>query len=542
MRTTLILFLLLVGNMLTVHSQIKSNVWVADLGNGKYKNPILYSDYSDPDVCKAGDTYYMVASSFNCAPGLPILASKDLVNWKMAGYAIERQVPEDVFNKPQHGGGVWAPTIRFHNNEFYVYYPDPDFGFYMVKASKVEGPWSDPVLVKSGKGLIDCCPFWDTDGQVYLSYALAGSRAGNKSVILMSKMNADGTKMIGDGRIVYDGHQGNETIEGSKMYKRNGFYYIFAPAGGVATGWQTVLRSKDPFGPYEARIVLQQGSTKINGPHQGAWVSTDTGEDWFLHFQDVGTVGRIVHLNPMKWVSDWPIIGIDKKNTGCGEPVSEYSKPNVGKTFPIETPAESDEFTSNALGLQWQWHANPVAFWYFCNPSNGGWLRLYSYKVPDTYKSLWDIPNLLLQKLPAPEFTATAKIRFEPTDKYIGERAGFVMMGYDYALLSLENTKDGVVLSQNVCWKADKGGVEEVKASLPLTVKELYVRIRFTGGKNTQFSYSLDGKKFSVLGDSFPAREGKWIGAKMGFFCTRQNVINDGGWLDIDWFRVEKLD
>ncbi|MCX6308827.1 MAG: glycoside hydrolase 43 family protein [Bacteroidia bacterium] len=528
--------------MLTVHSQIKSNVWVADLGNGKYKNPILYSDYSDPDVCKAGDTYYMVASSFNCAPGLPILTSKDLVNWKMAGYAIERQVPEEVFNKPQHGGGVWAPTIRFHNNEFYVYYPDPDFGFYMVKASKVEGPWSEPVLVKSGKGLIDCCPFWDTDGQVYLSYALAGSRAGNKSVILMSKMNADGTKMIGDGRIVYDGHQGNETIEGSKMYKRNGFYYIFAPAGGVATGWQTVLRSKDPFGPYEARIVLQQGSTKINGPHQGAWVSTDTGEDWFLHFQDVGTVGRIVHLNPMKWVSDWPIIGIDKKNTGCGEPVSEYSKPNVGKTFPIETPAESDEFTSNALGLQWQWHANPVAFWYFCNPSNGGWLRLYSYKVPDTYKSLWDIPNLLLQKLPAPEFTATAKIRFEPTDKYIGERAGFVMMGYDYALLSLENTKDGVVLSQNVCWKADKGGVEEVKASLSLTVKELYVRIRFTGGKNTQFSYSLDGAIFADLGDSFPAREGKWIGAKMGFFCTRQNVINDGGWLDIDWFRVEKLD
>lgn len=540
MRTKLILFLLLSGNMLSIHSENKSNVWVADLGNGKYKNPILYSDYSDPDACKAGDTYYMVASSFNCAPGLPILESNDLVNWKLTGHGLERQAPEDVFNKPQHGNGVWAPSIRYHNNEFYIYYPDPDYGFYMIKAVKAEGPWSEPVLVKKGKGLIDCCPFWDDSEEMYLSYALAGSRAGNKSVILVAKMNADGTQMVGDGRIVYDGHQGNETIEGSKMYKRNGYYYIFAPAGGVATGWQVALRSKDPFGPYEARTVMQQGSSTINGPHQGAWVTTDTGEDWFLNFQDVGTVGRIVHLNPMKWVNDWPIIGLDKKNTGCGEPVSEYTKPNVGKTYPIETPAESDEFTSNALGLQWQWHANPVSYWYFCNPLNGGWLRLYSYKVPDNYKNLWDIPNLLLQKLPAPEFTATAKIRFEPSKNYVGERAGFVMIGYDYALLSLENTKDGVVLSQNVCLKADKGGVEEVKASLPLTSKELYVRIRFTGGKNTQFSYSLDGKTFTDLGASFPAREGKWIGAKMGFFCTRQNVINDGGWLDIDWFRVEK--
>lgn len=540
MRSKHLLLLLLLAPVFVVSGHAKSNVWVADLGNGKYRNPILYADYSDPDACKVGDTYYMVTSSFNCAPGLPILESKDLVNWKLTGYALERQVPEEVFSKPQHGNGIWAPSIRYHKNELYIYYPDPDFGFYMIKAAKAEGPWSEPILVKKGKGLIDCCPFWDDNGQMYLSYALAGSRAGNKSVILVAKMNEDGTKMVGDGRIVFDGHQGNETIEGSKMYKRNGFYYIFCPAGGVVPGWQEVLRSSDPFGPYENRTVMHQGSSKINGPHQGAWVSTDTGEDWFLNFQDVGTVGRILHLNPMKWVNDWPVIGVDKKNTGCGEPVSEYKKPNVGKVYPIETPAESDEFTSNALGLQWQWHANPVSYWYFCNPLKGGWLRLYSYKVPDTYKSLWDVPNLLLQKLPAPEFMATAKIRFEPDSRYLGERCGFVMMGLDYALLSIENTNEGLLLTQNVCLKADKGGVEAVKASLPLTSKELYVRLRFTDGKNTQFSYSLDGKKFTDMGASFPAREGKWIGAKMGFFCTRTNVINDGGWLDVDWFRVEK--
>ncbi|HET9569869.1 MAG TPA: glycoside hydrolase 43 family protein [Bacteroidales bacterium] len=540
MRTKLILFLLLIGSLVSVKSQNKSNFWVADLGNGKYRNPILYSDFSDPDACKAGDTYYMVASSFNCVPGLPILESKDLVNWKMTTYALGRQVPEDVFDKPQHGNGVWAPSIRFHNNEFYIYYPDPDYGFYRITSKSASGPWSEPLLVKKGKGLIDCCPFWDNNGEMYLSYALAGSRAGNKSVILVAKMNEDGTKMVGDGRIVFDGHQGNETIEGSKMYKRNGFYYIFAPAGGVVPGWQEVLRSKSPFGPYENRTVMHQGSSKINGPHQGAWVTTDTGEDWFLNFQDVGTVGRIVHLNPMKWVNDWPVIGVDKNNTGCGEPVSEYAKPNVGKSYPIETPVVSDEFNSTELGLQWQWQANPVAYWYFCNALNGGWLRLYSYKVPDHYKSLWDVPNLLLQKVPAPEFTATAKIRFEPDSRYFGERCGLVLMGLDYALLSLENTDKGIVLSQNNCLKADKGGTEEVKASVLLSQKELYLRISFTEGKNVRFSYSLDGRKFLDLGGMFPAREGKWIGAKMGFFCTRQNVINDGGWLDIDWFRVEK--
>jgi beta-xylosidase len=540
MRTKLLLLVLSAFVALSVHSQYVSDVWVADQGNGKYRNPILYADYSDPDACKAGDSYYLVASSFNCAPGLPILESKDLVNWKLAGYALDRQVPDDVFSKPQHGNGVWAPSIRYHVNEFYVYYPDPDYGFYMVKASKATGPWSEPVLVKKGKGLIDCCPFWDDNGEMYLSYALAGSRAGNKSVVLVARMNEDGTKMVGDGRIVFDGHQGNETIEGSKMYKRNGYYYIFCPAGGVSTGWQEVLRSKDPFGPYENRTIMHQGSSKINGPHQGAWVTTDTGEDWFLNFQDVGTVGRILHLNPMKWVNDWPVIGVDKKKSGCGEPVAEFLKPNVGKTYPIETPAESDEFTSTALGLQWQWHANPVSYWYFCNALNGGWLRLYSYKVPDTYKSLWDVPNLLLQKLPAPDFTATAKIRFEPDKRYVGERCGLVMMGLDYALLSIENTEKGLVLSQSVCLKADKGGVEEVKVSLPLTSNELYLRVRFSGGKNTQFGYSTDGKKFTDLGASFPAREGKWIGAKMGLFCTRQNTINDGGWMDVDWFRVTR--
>ena len=172
-----------------------SEVWQADLGDGTFKNPVLYADYSDPDVIRVGEDYYLTASSFNCSPGLPILHSKDLVNWTILSYAL----PEGVGHKedsPGHGNYVWAPSIRYHNGEFYIYWGDPDQGIFMVKAKKAEGPWCEPVLVKAGKGLIDTCPLWDDDGRCYLGHALAGSRAGLKSVLLMCELNAEGTKVI----------------------------------------------------------------------------------------------------------------------------------------------------------------------------------------------------------------------------------------------------------------------------------------------------------------------------------------------------------
>ena len=277
-----------------------SKVWVADNGDGTYKNPILHSDYSDPDAIRVGDDYYMIASSFDAAPCLPILHSKDLVNWVIIGHAMDKQYPYEHFSSTQHGNGVWAPSIRYHKGEFYIYYPDPDYGIYLIKSKKITGPWTNPILVEEGKGLIDPCPLWDDDGKVYLIHALAGSRAGFKSVLIVKKLNEDGTKTIDNGVMVFDGHAHQPTIEGPKFYKRNGFYYIFAPAGGVSTGWQLVLRSKNIYGPYEEKIVMDQGNTTINGPHQGAWIQTQTGEDWFIHFQDKGAYGRVIHLQPMK--------------------------------------------------------------------------------------------------------------------------------------------------------------------------------------------------------------------------------------------------
>ncbi|GHT21995.1 hypothetical protein AGMMS4957_11670 [Bacteroidia bacterium] len=516
-----------------------SKVWVSDLGNGKYKNPIINADYSDPDVCRVGDDYYMTASSFNCIPGLPILHSKDLVNWTLLGAAIPALTPDTIFARSQHGNGVWAPSIRYHNKEFYIYYGDPDQGIFMTKTKNPAGAWEPLTLVKAGKGLIDACPFWDEDGQAYLVHAFAGSRAGIKSLLAVTRLTPDGKQAVGQSIIVYDGHDVDETIEGPKLYKRNGYYYIFAPAGGVATGWQVALRAKNIFGPYERKIVMAQGKSTINGPHQGAWVDTKTGEDWFIHFQDRFAFGRVVHLQPMQWKNDFPIIGEDKDGDGCGEPVLTYKKPNVGKTYPIATPAESDEFSSKYLGLQWQWHANPQDWWYFANPAKGT-LNLYSVPVSANYKSLWDVPNLLLQKFPAQDFTATTKLTFVPSNKITGERTGLVVMGLDYALLSLENTKNGLVLSQNECLKAEKGSSETVNASVNLSNNTLYLRVKVQPNANCTFSYSLDGQKYTPFGKPFTAKEGKWIGAKVGLFCSRPVKNNDGGRVEVDWFRIEK--
>lgn len=518
-----------------------SKVWVADQGNGTYKNPVLNADYSDPDAIRVGDDFYLVSSSFEDIPGLPILHSRDLVNWTIIGHALLRQPPFDVFSKPQHGNGVWAPAIRYHKGEFYIYYPDPDYGIYLVKARNAAGPWSEPVLVEGGKGLIDPCPLWDDDGAVYLVHAYAGSRAGIKSIAVVKKLSADGTKVTDAGKLVYDGHELDPTFEGPKIYKRNGYYYIFAPAGGVPTGWQLALRSRNIYGPYERKVVMDQGSSTINGPHQGAWVTTQTGEDWFLHFQDKEAYGRVVLLQPMKWVNDWPVIGVDKDGDGKGEPVLTYKKPNVGKTYPMQTPAESDEFNSTGLGLQWQWMANPKATWSFMNVSKGS-LRLYSDKAAEGAKNLWGVPNVLLQKFPTKEFMVTTRLSFTPNTRIENEKAGLTVMGFSYANIALKSRKDGIYLVYTVCRDADNGKEEVEKQLMKAGSNTVYFRVKVTAGAVCRFSYSFDGQTFTDAGESFKAETGRWTGAKVGMFCTRDTQINDSGYADVDWFRVEKVE
>lgn len=521
-------------------AQSVSTTWVADNGNGTYKNPVLHADYSDPDAIRVGNDYYMTSSSFNCAPGLPILHSKDLVNWELINYALKKQVPEEIFDSPQHGKGVWAPSMNYRNNEFYIYYPDPDYGIYMIKTKDPAKEWSKPVLVLAGKGTIDPASFWDSDGQAYLAIAWAGSRAGINSILTLYKMNQQGTAVIDEGKHIYDGHRIDYTIEGPKLYKRNGYYYILAPAGGVATGWQLALRSKDIYGPYERKVVMDQGSTAINGPHQGALVQTQTGEHWFLHFQDKEAYGRVVHLQPVLWKNDWPVIGKDTDGDGKGEPVTEYKKPNIGKAFPILTPPESDEFNSDKLGLQWQWQANSKIQWSALLRGTG-YLRLFAFPS-DSGKSLWTMPNLLLQKFPAADFTATTKMEWNiEQNAWQKKRAGLLIMGSDYAYASITKNEKGFLLSYAICKDAMNGGTEKIIDQKPLRDSTIWLRVTVSSpDARCSFSYSEDGINYTTIGDPFTAKPGRWIGAKLGLFCTSVPGTRNGGFVDVDWFRVTK--
>ena len=545
----LILSLSVCGMFHPAMAQYRSEVWVSDEGNGMYRNPVLHADYSDPDVCVVGEDYFLTASSFNCTPGLPILHSKDLVNWKIVNYALKKVEPVEYYNEARHGKGVWAPSIRFHEGMYYIYWGDPDFGIFMVKTRDPYGEWDKPVLVKAGKGMIDPCPLWDDDGRVYLAHAWAGSRAKFNSVLTVCELNKEGTKVISDPVLVFDGNDGvNHTIEGAKFYKRNGFYYLFAPAGGVVSGWQLVMRSKNVYGPYEPRIVMAQGKTDINGPHQGGWVDTPAGESWFLHFQDKGAYGRVLHLNPMKWVNDWPVIGVDRDGDACGDPVSRYRKPKTDKTYPIETPVESDEFDTRKLGLQWEWHANYQDVFGFT--TNMGYARIYGHELSSHFKNFWEVPNLLMQKFPAEEFTATAKLKVSAKDD--GQLSGLIVMGWDYSWIGVEKQGEKFLLKQAICKDAEQGNLEQVstlavlepskkfEAGLfPNFEREIYIRVRVGKEAYCRFSYSLDGKKFTEAGTLFKARQGKWIGAKVGMFSVTPHG-KERGWVDVDWFHVEK--
>lgn len=530
-------------------AQYRSEVCCPDNGDGTYTNPVINADYSDPDACAVGEDYYLTASSFNCIPGLPILHSKDLVNWKIIGHAIKRLEPTDEFDKPSHGNGVWAPSIRYHNGEFFIYWGDPDYGVFMVKAKDPAGEWSKPVCVIKGKGMIDTTPLWDEDGRCYLVNAWANSRSRFASVLCVRELSADGTKAISEPVIVYDGNGTiNRTCEGPKFYKRDGWYWIMCPAGGVPTGVQLAMRSKSPYGPYECKTVLAQGKSKINGPHQGAWIHTAFGEDWFLHFQDKECYGRVVHLQPVTWRDNWPVMGIDKDGDYCGEPVITYRKPKTSKTWPIENPAESDEFNSPVMGQQWQWHANYQQT--FGMPTAFGTFRVYTHKLSENFNNMWEVPNLLLQKTPADKFTATAKMRF--TSKDPNQQGGIIMMGLDYSALVVKRIGNEFQLQQLTCHGADKGNAEEVKvlATLkptavdkidyqPAIHEDIYLRMMVNNGYCT-FAYSSDGKKYKTVGDEFKMREGKWIGAKIGFVATEPAGKTNRGWVEADWFRVTK--
>jgi beta-xylosidase len=494
--------------------------WQPDCGDGTYRNPIFYADYSDPDVVRVGDDYFLTASSFNCTPGLPILHSKDLVNWTIVGHAL-KNLPHPRYEKVQPGCGVWAPAIRFHAGKFWIFYPTPDEGIFVVTAEHPVGPWSEPHCVQAGRGLIDPCPLWDDDGKAYLVHAYAKSRSGIKHQLRVRPMAPDGSKSLGEGKIVFSDSKKHPTLEGPKFLKKDGWYYILAPAGGIEHGWQVALRSKNIYGSYEDKIVLSQGDTGINGPHQGALVDTLNGDWWFMHFQDAGLYGRITHLQPVHWKDGWPLMGRN------GEPVRCHAKPVCIPGQKPFAPQTSDEFDDTKLGLQWQWHANHRDDWHSL-ARRPGWLRLFSQPAAT---ALNDQPNLLLQKFPARSFTVETLL--DCSGLQIGGEAGLVVMGRAHAALAIRRNEDSfqIVFRNN--------GSEQFQQKMPMS--EITLRLRVGDSGICEFSFKMKSDYVSVP-QKFQASVGEWIGAKTGIYCLKSDGLKPDGYAEFRYFRFSAFE
>jgi beta-xylosidase len=503
--------------------------WLPDLGDGTYRNPIIHADYSDPDVVRVGDDFYLTSSSMHCTPGLPILHSRDLVNWTIIGHAVEN-LPHQFYDDVRQGHGVWAPSIRHHDERFWIVFPMPDHGIYVITAPTPRGPWTEPHRLLEGRGLIDPCILWDDDGQAYLVHAYAKSRAGIRNKLHVRPISPDIRRVLGEGKIVASIDEQLPALEGPKWLKRNGWYYISAPSGGVAMGWQVVFRSRNVYGPYEQRIVLAQRGTRVNGPHQGALVDTPAGEWWFLHFQDMDLYGRVVHLQPVRWADDWPLVGVDHDADGVGRPVLVHRKPNVREEWPATAPQTSDDFSSTRLGPQWQWNANHRAGWHSL-AARPGHLRLYPQFTLEN--RLADAPHLLMQKFPAREFVVDVELTMLSEQPYL--HAGVVVLGGNWAALDLRRDGDGLHL--RLLTAAEIRGEERMRIDGPILL-----RLVVSDGGGCRFGVVGEDEMFHQLGPEFFVRTGVWVGAKFGLYCTSADQLAMSGHVDVSAVWVSVVD
>lgn len=511
-------------------------LWKSDLENGRFVNPVLFADYSDPDVIRVGDTYYMTASSFNYTPGLPILISRDLINWELVNYAVSN-INAPGYDRPRHSCGIWAPAIRYHNDTFYIVYGMPDEGIYVVKTKDPLGKWDEPLLLLPGKGLIDSCPFWDDDGRTYIVHGYAKSRIGFNSYLGIFEVNENLDRVLSEDHLIYNGSATQRTIEGPKTYKRDNKYYILAPAGGVRQGWQVALRSDSIYGPYEEMIVMKQGNSDINGPHQGGLVDTVTGEEWFMHFQDMGLYGRVCVLQPVTWKDGWPCMGINIEGY-CGEPARELNKPDTGVNVTPCYLEASDNFESDRLNLCWQWTGNNRADFYSLS-DNPGALTLNAISVnSEPYDILWNRANVLTQKVVCPYFEVETLLNY--SNLIEGGEAGLVMMGGDYACLTVRHDVNGYNLYYVISRESDSCKIEDETLVSHLDGNG---QIKLYAALTDKFvmSYDFEGTKKEVSeSTAFYPSDHTWVGAKPGLFANSRKLTSSGS-ASFDYFTVRNI-
>lgn len=503
---------------ISVHAQkTTSDKTTSDNGDGTYTNPVIPADFPDPDVVLVGDTYYMVTTTMFVFPGVTILQSKDLVNWEYCSHAVRRfdfSNCYDLDSCNRYGHGQWATSIKYHNGRFFLLFITLNEGGFLCTSAKAEGPWD---ITHLPRGFYDPGLFFDDDGRIYVAHGYNNISITEVDSHL-SPVSRDSLVYIGDIR---------PGLEGTHVYKINGYYYLYCTYGGL-DGIQVALRSRNIYGPYEQKVVIRDTTQGINfGIHQGALIRTQTGEWWTMLFVDSGPFGRFPSLQPVTWVEDWPMVGVN----GLG--VVTHRKPNVGKTYPVKALPASDEFESSVLGMQWSWNHNPDSSKWSLT-QRPGYLRLFTAKRVD---DLRQARNTLTQR-PFAKYDQTlpneAVIKIELSHMKDGDIAGLAVFQEPYAFIGVKQTRDARYLVMVNNGKT----IDAVPCFLPA----VYLRtIASNHLKKANFEYSLDNKTFKPLGNELSMKFSLSLFTGNKFCLFNFATKRTGGYVDFDWFRTEGI-
>jgi beta-xylosidase len=491
------------------------------------KNPIIFADVPDAAMIRVGDTYYMSSTTMHMSPGLPIMKSKDLVNWELVSYAHDTLANIDELNlangKNNYGRGSWASSFRYHNGLFYVTtFAQPTGKTYIFTTKNIEkGPWK---VASFKPSYHDHTLFFDDDGKVYLIYGAGKIKLVELEADASAVKKGVPEQVIIENASLPSGTGGGLPAEGSQLFKVNGKYYLFNiswPRGGMRT--VIIHRADQITGPYEGRVALQD-----MGVAQGGLIDTPEGKWYSYLVRDYGAVGRIPYLVPVKWDGGWPVLGIDGKVPETLDlPASKGLMPGI---------VASDEFSRKkgeaALPLVWQWNHNPDHNLWSVTERKG-FLRLKTARLDTSFVSA---RNTLTQRTIGPASSASTLIDISKMKD--GDFAGLSLLQKNYGLAGVKvaNGSASIVMVHSVTGRA-----EEME-SVPLTQNKVYLKAEcdFKDKKDiAHFFYSLDGKSWLPIGKPLKMSYTlpHFMGYRYGLFnYATQNV---GGYADFDFFHLE---
>jgi beta-xylosidase len=498
-----------------------------DQGDGTFANPILPGDFSDLDAIRSGNDYYAITSTLQYSPGMAVLHSKDLVNWRIVGHVVDaltRIGPELNWDRMNRAGrGIWAGSIRYRSGKYWVYFTTPDEGIFMSTATDPAGPWKAVTAVWRTAGWDDPCPFWDDDGKAYLvlTHFADEPANGKKYNIHLLELTPDGERLVAQSDRIIHQSRGSEA---NKLYKVDGrYFHYFSEVHGEGRV-AMMERAGSLNGPWEIRQLNHVDRTLDKEPNQGGLIQLPSGAWYFFSHQGTGDwEGRAAVLLPVTWIEGWPILGRAGAD-GIGNMVWLAAKPIPGGA--ITSPAVSDEFNANALDPAWEWNYQPRADMWSLR-ERPGFLRLRAF-APLRTGEFFTTGNMLTQRAYRTKRNQVT-VKLDLSGMADGEESGIGHYGKTYCTLAVVQSGAKRALSCNLNGQRTNGPAIEHPT--------LWLRTTWGFDGISQYSYSLDGSEFHAFGETYPLTWGSYRGDRIAIFTN--NPKRSQGCLDVDSFRYE---